>query len=112
MDVVHYTFYRFPTNDNMLQDFKQYCLEYPDVSSWNWIIFVQKLSNYLFNQDPSISVTNSSTWAVCQDFLGLLQGPDLQYARSRGGIWAVDHGFTAKVTTVRQVFNELKQKFP
>lgn len=112
MDPVHYAFRTFPTNDNLFLDFKNDCLQHPDYTSWNWIIFVQKLSNYLFNQDSTISITNCSTWAVCQDFLGLLNHHDLAYARSRGGIWSVDSGFTGKVITVRQVITELKKKFP
>ena len=112
MDPVHYVFCTFPTNENMLLDFKKDCIQHLDHTSWNWIIFVQKLSNYLFNQDSTISITNCLTWAVCQDFLGLHNQHDLSYARSRGGIWSVDSGFTRKVTTVRQVITELKKKFP
>jgi hypothetical protein len=123
-NIVDYVFETFPTNDNTLLNFKKYSLQFSDVDSWNWKDFTQKLSDFLFNDDNTISITNSSTWAVCQEFLGNLTGKDLHYSQSRGGLWSlrVDKNLQTKenaentndnveVISVRRVLNDLKKKY-
>ena len=121
-NIVDYTFNKFPTNDHILLEFKKYCLEFKDVDNWNWKDFTQKLSDFLFNKDNNISVTNSSTFAVCQEILGNLTGSDLCHAQSRGGLWALrenkddeenlnsnDEKNNVEVISVRRVLNDLKK---
>ncbi len=123
-NIIEYVFTTFPTNDIIFLNFKQYCLQFSDVDSWNWKDFTQKLSDFLFNNDNTISISNSSTWAVCQEFLSNLKGSELNYAQSRGGLWSlrVDKNFENKenaedtntnveVISVRRVLNDLKKKF-
>ena len=59
-NIVEYVFTTFPTNDNTLINFKNYCLQFTDVDTWNWKDFTQKLSDFLFNNDNTISISNSS----------------------------------------------------
>ncbi len=124
-NIVDYVFETFPTNDNTFIDFKQYCLQFTDVDKWNWKIFTQNLSDFLFMKDNTISVLNSSTWAICQEFLGNLSGRDLSYSQSRGGLWSlrIDKNLENKenpdnttnnveVISVRRILNVLKKEYP
>jgi hypothetical protein len=124
-NIVDYVFETFPTNDNTFLDFKQYCLQFTDVDKWNWKIFTQNLSDFLFNQDNTITISNSSTWAICQEFLGNLSGRDLSYSQSRGGLWSlrIDKNLENKenpdnttnnveVISVRRILNVVKKEYP
>ncbi len=124
-NIIDYVFETFPTNDNTFLDFKQYCLQFTDVDKWNWKIFTQNLSDFLFMKDNTISVLNSSTWAICQEFLGNLSGRDLSYSQSRGGLWSlrIDKNLENKenpdnttnnveVISVRRILNVLKKEYP
>jgi len=125
-NIVDYAFTTYPTNDDILLNFKKYCEEFQNLDSWNWKDFTQKLSDFLFNEDNKISVTNSSTWAVCQEFLGNLKDFELKYAQSRGGLWSLRINKTeennknvdpdnsvdnVEVISVRRVLNDLKNKY-
>ncbi len=123
-NIVDYVFETFPTTDSTFINFKQYCLQFKDVDTWNWKDFTQKLSDFLFNQDNTISISKSSTWAICQEFLGNLTGTDLYYSQSRGGLWSlrVDKNSENKenaentndkveVISVRRVLNDIKKKY-
>ncbi len=124
-NIIDYVFETFPTNDNTFLDFKQYCLQFTDVDKWNWKIFTQNLSDFLFNQDNTISISKSSTWAICQEFLGNLTGTDLYYSQLRGGLWSlrIDKNLENKenpdnttnnveVISVRRILNVLKKEYP
>ncbi len=123
-NIVDYVFETFPTNDSIFINFKQYCLQFKDVDTWNWKDFTQNLSDFLFNQDNTISISKSSTWAICQEFLGNLTGTDLYYSQLRGGLWSlrVDKNLQNKenaentndnveVISVRRVLNDIKKKY-
>jgi hypothetical protein len=126
-NIVDYAFNTFPTKDNVLLQFKNYCFQFEDLNNWNWKDFTQKLSNFLFDQDNHISITNSSTWAVCQEFLDKLSGKELYYSQSRGGLWALrvnnlqeteknieDREETeqnVEVISVRRVLNDLRENY-
>jgi len=120
-NIIDYVFETFPTKDNIFLNFKQYCLQFPDVDNWNWKDFTQKLSDFLFNEDTNISISNSSTWAVCQEFLGNLTGNDLYYAQLRGGLWSLrddknkenaeNTNDNVEVISVRRVLNHIKKKY-
>jgi len=56
-------------------------------------------------------VRKSSTWAVCQEFLGKLSDDDLEYSQQRGGLWAINPGSSSPVS-VREVLQELFYEFP
>lgn len=71
----------------------------------NWKDFALALSFY-FNED-NMTVTKSSTWAVCQDLLGNLSGQDLMHARSRGGIWTCD-----PPVSVREILTRFSKEYP
>ena len=123
-NIVDYAFNTFPTKDHILLQFKNYCLQFEDLDNWNWKDFTQKLSDFLFDQDNQISVTSSSTWAVCQEFLDKLSGYELNYAQSRGGLWSLrinktgenkinaeDTETNVEVISVRRVLNDLRKKY-
>ncbi len=123
-NIVDYVFETFPTTDSIFINFKQYCLQFKDVDTWNWKDFTQNLSDFLFNQDNTISISKSSTWAICQEFLGNLTGTDLYYSQLRGGLWSlrVDKNLQNKenaentndnveVISVRRVLNDIKKKY-
>lgn len=67
-----------------------------------WKDFANILANQYEEND--MSVYKSSTWAVCQEFLGNLHGEDLNYAQSRGGIWSLDRNIS-----VREILEALQK---
>ena len=85
-----------------------------------WKDFAMLISAYLEkDEDKPMNVTMSSTWAVCQEFLGNLSGIDLQYSKQRGGIWASTfmrsdqlYDKTGRIITVREILTDLIEKFP
>lgn len=78
--------------------------------------FALALSQCESEKYSHISVEKSSTWAVCQEFLGNLKGYDLGYAQSRGGIWHCSvsgpPSVKCKITSVREILTNLSEKFP
>jgi hypothetical protein len=129
-NIVDYAFDTFPTKDEILIEFKNHCIQCHNINNWNWKNFVKNLSNFLFIKDTNITITKSTTWAVCQEFLGNLSGKELHYAQSRGGLWALrinkndklennedteknneDTEQNVEVISVRRVFNDLRNKY-
>ncbi len=90
------------------EEFFNYLDDY-DSSYWNWRDFTEKLSEFVSRDDPDMCVTKSSTWAVCQEFLGNLSGEELEYAETRGGIWSFKN---KDVVSVREMLTEIKIMFP
>lgn len=78
-----------------------------------WQDFAMGVSEYseLQEGDSGMNVCKSSTWAVCQEFLGNLSGQDLWYSKQRGGLWSFDQA-NAKIITVREILNRFKTDFP
>lgn len=52
-------------------------------------------------EDTDMNVFKSSTWAVCKEFFGELDGDELEYASHRGGYWDGVH-------TVREILGHLR----
>lgn len=68
-------------------------------------------------EGDTISVTTSSIWAVCQEFLGRLHDEDLSYAQTRSGVWSFvpsndNDSNVEDVLTFRDVLDVIAQKFP
>ena len=64
------------------------------------------------NEIPEATVMQSSTVAVCMEYLGLLKDPALkEYAASRGGLFVVSHDDNKKpvVITFRDVLEAMKE---
>jgi len=71
-----------------------------------WREFAEKVSYFVSRDEPNMRVTKSSTWAVCQVYLGRIHDrEDWEYAMSRGGLWSPS-------TSVRSVLNSLFEKYP
>ena len=73
----------------------------------NWRDFAQLLLDHVSYQ--GIDVYQSSTYAVCSEFLGKLKGLDLHYAKTRGGSWNCVNN---EVISVREVLSILVVKYP
>jgi hypothetical protein len=126
-NIVDYAFNTFPTKDQTLLEFKEYCIQYKNLDNWNYKDFIQNLSDFLFNKDNQISISKSSTWAICQEFLDKLCGKELYYSQSRGGLWALrvnkleeeyinikdpeNTENNVEVISVRRVLNDLRNKY-
>jgi hypothetical protein len=131
-NIVEYVFNTFPTKDQTLLEFKEYCLKHENLDNWNWKDFTQNLSDFLFNKDNQISISKSSTWGICQEFLDKLYGKELHYSQSRGGLWALrvnkleetnneetnneetnneQTEQNVEVISVRRVLNDLRNKY-
>jgi len=67
------------------------------------------LALYTSRDEPNMNVLKSSTWAVCQEFLGNLSGDYLDYSQSRGGSWSFTDG---ENVSVRQVLTDLRETYP
>lgn len=106
--LVAYVRSKYPSDDR--EDF----LKKIDDSVKTWRDFARSLSAH--EDDGQMVVTKSSTWAVCQEFLGNLKGEDLWYAQSRGGFWKCWewNAQTNKCdqVSVRQVLTDIKSAFP
>jgi N-acetylglucosamine kinase-like BadF-type ATPase len=88
-----------------------------------WKDFAEVVAEQVETEEgESINVFKSSSWAVCQEFLGKIRDrEELNYTRSRGGIWSiasqiVDIDCKMKVIvdiiTVRDILTDLKQAYP
>lgn len=108
--VIAYVFSKYPSVDQ--KDFQEKCTDSIDTIK-TWRDFAIALAAH--NADEGICVQMSSTWAVCQEYLGTLKGADLCYAQGRGGNWStVWNQQTAECdqVSVRQVLSDIKNKFP
>lgn len=78
-----------------------------------WHDFAEAVSAFeeMGEEDSGMNVCKSSTWAVCQELLGHLQGQDLWYSRQRGGFWSFDH-IDARIVTTREILERLKKEYP
>ena len=77
----------------------------------NWRIFAQIVSDYYALEEPDINVRCSSSWAVCQEFLGNLEGDDLKYANSRAGTWAFGSNGSYHVS-MRELITLFRDLYP
>ena len=86
-----------------------------------WRDFAKGLSDIIeLEEEGVMNVRKSSTWAVCQEFLGNLSDSDLWYSTQRGGIWSISYGqeddngrvSDAKIVSVRQILNRFKTEYP
>jgi len=73
----------------------------------SWKQFAIALADYHAQDEEDMNVFKSSTWAVCQEFIGNLRGGDLRYAKKRGGIWSLDGQIS-----VREILIEFQLQFP
>jgi hypothetical protein len=98
----------------------------------NWRQFAEAVSDYESKgQEPPMTVRKSSTWAVCQEFLGKLSNrDDLDYAETRDGVWCTkfsteyireayklgkkpsDKIATEKIITLRQILESFQENYP
>jgi hypothetical protein len=78
-----------------------------------WKDFAEAMSQYV--AEKNMNVYKSSTWAVCQEFLGNLNKSDYDYAQSRGGIWSHEAGgkdVGQTIVSVRQILTRLRRDYP
>jgi hypothetical protein len=117
-----------PLKDETLLQFVNRCYPADNESRFNylkkrdsenqiktWRDFAMILSEISANGDSDMNVYKSSTWAVCQEFLGNLKEKDLKYAQGRGGIWCSDFDVekgTFSSITVRDMLESLKIHYP
>lgn len=89
----------------------------------DWRAFAELVSEFEEKHEhDGISVYKSSSWAVCQEFLGNLQTPEeLEYTRMRSGIWSITPHIVAvgseskavdDIITLRSILKDLVQKYP
>lgn len=72
-----------------------------------WRDFAEILAKYEEQDEKEMTVSKSSVWAVCQEFLGNLHGEDLEYAQTRGGMWSY-----IRPVTVREILERLQEDYP
>lgn len=88
-----------------------------------WKDFAEIIAEQIeLGEGESINVFKSSSWAVCQEFLGRIRDrEDLNYTRSRGGVWSVATQMVdidckmkviVDVISLREILEDLVQKFP
>jgi hypothetical protein len=77
----------------------------------SWKDFAQIISEVIeeMNGYRDITVYENSTWAVCQEFLGNLNGKELAYTKMRSGDWNSER---MTPITIRQVLTELQKVYP
>lgn len=71
------------------------------------MITKKEFAEYIFKREIKNGdghVNFSSSYAVAADFLGMLSGPDSEYAKTRGGIFIEHEG---KILSVREVLGLL-----
>lgn len=105
--------YRYP-RENIYEFF-----ENKQVNNWRDVVKI--LSDYFRSGEQNMTVGQSSSWAICQEFLGNLEGYDLLYARERDGIWSTDtsiewiDGFphvSVNTIAIRDVITDIFEQFP
>ena len=77
----------------------------------HWRNFAQIVADFYALEEPNINVRCSSSWAVCQEFLGNLTGDDLEYATSRAGTWTFGTNGSFHVS-MRELINTFRNLFP
>lgn len=98
--LLSYVLERFPGNNR----FCNYLLENErDIRTYKDFAFFVSL--FYSREDRFISVFRSSTWAVCQEFIGNLSGDLLNYSMRRVGIWS-------NTVTMRMLLEDLRINFP
>lgn len=89
----------------------------------NWVDFAEVVAEQIeLSEGENINVFKSSSWAVCQEFLGRIHDrEELNYTMSRGGIWSVATQIVnidckmkviVDVISLREILEDLVQKFP
>lgn len=90
-------------------------LEMNDISINTGNDFARLLSSIVSDGEENMDVRMSSTWAVCQEFLGNLSGYDLEYAQRHGGCWVITHFKEEKkceAVSIRSILKDLFERFP
>jgi hypothetical protein len=105
--LVEYVFSTYPSETQ--KDFREFCEKHSH-EILTWKDFALKLAEFVHEKD--IKVGMSSTWAVCQEFLGNLSGEDLAYSRGRGGLWSMTDYLPISLVSVRDVLIDLQEKYP
>jgi hypothetical protein len=89
---------------------EEYNKMYPITTSKN---FAEAFSAYELKMDPTITISKSGCYAVCQAYLGKLFGFELIYANSRSGIWNMrtekhaDGTFDTKIISMSDILEDL-----
>lgn len=82
----------------------------------NWRQLTEALAVFFRDNDPNMNVCKSSSWAVCQEFLGNVRDDLLWYTRARGGLWSysfdLDRDPQYESTTVREILEDFRKRFP
>ena len=88
----------------------------------NWRDIVELIADYHKGDDLDMCVSKSSSWAVCQEFLGKLDIHELRYVEGRAGIWSIApsvafdvDGYpqvTTNIVTTRDIISDILQQFP
>jgi hypothetical protein len=78
-----------------------------------YLDFAQVVKEMSEDGEQDMNIYKSSTWAVCQEFLGKLNEEELLYSNNRGGIWYsnVEQGEYISIT-IRKILNILKVHYP
>ena len=102
---------QFVLTEYYSNEYKEFLSQLPDDTPLNYLQFIQRLSDYLEQQEEDINVAKSTTWGLCQEYLGhTLDVHDREQLSCRGGIWAINTQ-TCSVTSTRQVFDTLKNLY-
>ena len=78
----------------------------------NWRDFAEMYAKFVSIECENITVYDSSSWGVCQEFLGNLTGRDLWYTESRSGFWSMPDTSTLQIVTVREILSDLWENYP
>jgi hypothetical protein len=71
------------------------------------------LARYEEREIPGMNVLKSSNWAICQEFLGNLYADNLDYARSRAGLWGYGQctgESVDRIVTLREILTSCKMQ--
>lgn len=102
------------------EKFNDFVSNLPDDNTLNWRQFTELLSAYEVAgfDNYTATVTSSTTWGICQEYLGnYLSNEDLEYLSDRGGHWHqyifdYDTVNPVMVVSIREVLDHLKFRFP
>ena len=111
-NLVDYVFSKYPTKNH--ETFREEC-EKSSENIKTWRDFANALAAHDSRDDTDMTVTKSSTWAVCQEFLGQLSGQDLEYSQTRGGLWSCEWDHIeneCNIVSVRQILEDIQEVFP
>lgn len=106
LTIISYVSNYYPSN--IWEKYFNFVKEF-DSTNWNWRDFVQNLSDWIQNNEKNFKVTMSSSWAICQELLGNIEGNDLKYAQERGGIWSMNNN---EIISVRTVLSDIQKNYP